>query len=131
MILREIGNYLRDLRKSRWVPFASSLAPSLVESHFVFLFIRARGVGSATRFVCYSDRSLVVYGSARSYRICDKIFHAQWKKGNYCISRMTVNKITAWIWRWRVWKVKKVRKTMAMCRTARRTESTTKVNRYR
>lgn len=66
---------------------------------------------------------------ACSYRICVKIIHVQWFAGNNYISRMTVNKITIWKWRWRVWKVKKVRKTVGTSPTGRRMGSTTKVNR--
>lgn len=51
-------------------------------------------------------------------------------KSKYCNLCMTVNKVIAWIWRWRVWRVKSARKTTAMCQTARQTGSTTRVNRY-
>lgn len=104
---------------------ARSLSPVANLFHFSFALN-----ASATATRCGLWR-LVVYGSVCSYSICDKIFHVQWYTRNYYISRMTVNKITIWIWRWRVWKVKKVRKTTATYQTARQTGSTTKVNRYR
>lgn len=115
---------MRRLVESPVPWLARSLSPVANPFHFSFAL---NASAAATRCGLWQP---VVYGSACSYRICDKIFYVQWNKGNYYISRMTVNKISVWIWRWRVWKVKKVRKTTATYQTARRTGSTTKVNRY-
>lgn len=116
---------MRRLVGSRALRLVRSLSPVANPFHFSFAL---NASATATRCGLWQP---VVYGSVCSYWICDKILHVRWITGNYFISRMTVNKISVWIWRWRVWKVKKVRKTTATYQTARRTGSTTKVNRYR
>lgn len=108
-----------------FVPFPLSRIVLLSRSRLPVLPFALNASIGLTRFelwqsACLWECSLV---------LSEKLILLQWNKYFYHISRMTVNKIIVWIWRWRVWKVKKVMKTTAPYQTAKRTVSTTKVNR--